>query len=87
MEKKPVLKTTIFSLSSQQLKKHIQKRLSTFSYDPFGRLLVEKHLDVKGKNKKKLATSRYFYLGYQEIGTLSQTGTIESLKIPGLHGV
>jgi RHS repeat-associated protein len=58
----------------------------TFSYDPFGRLLVEKHLDVKGKNKKTLATTRYLYLGYQEIGTLSQTGTIESLKIPGLHG-
>ena len=58
----------------------------TFSYDPFGRLLVEKHLDVKGKNKKTLTTIRYLYLGYQEIGTLSQTGTIESLKIPGLHG-
>jgi RHS repeat-associated protein len=58
----------------------------TFSYDPFGRLLVEKHLDAKGKNKKTLATTRYLYLGYQEIGTLSQTGTIESLKIPGLHG-
>ena len=58
----------------------------TFSYDPFGRLLVEKHLDVKGKNKKTLTTTRYLYLGYQEIGTLSLTGTIESLKIPGLHG-
>ena len=58
----------------------------TFSYDPFGRLLVEKHLDVKGKNKKTLSTTRYLYLGYQEIGTLSSTGTIESLKIPGIHG-
>ena len=58
----------------------------TFSYDPFGRLLVEKHLDVKGKNKKTLTTTRYLYLGYQEIGTLSSTGTIESLKIPGIHG-
>ena len=58
----------------------------TFSYDPLGRLLVEKHLDVKGKNKKTLDTTRYLYLGYQEIGTLSLTGTIESLKIPGLQG-
>lgn len=58
----------------------------TFSYDPFGRLLVEKHLDVKGKNKKTLTTTRYLYLGYQEIGTLSPTGTIESLRIPGIHG-
>lgn len=58
----------------------------TFSYDPFGRLLVEKHLDIKGKNKKTLASARYLYLGYQEIGTLSSTGTIESLKIPGIHG-
>ena len=58
----------------------------TFSYDPFGRLLVEKHLDVKGKNKKTLTTTRYLYLGYQEIGTLSSTRTIESLKIPGIHG-
>jgi len=57
-----------------------------FSYDPFGKLLVEKHLDVKGKNKKTLTTTRYLYLGYQEIGTLSLTGTIESLKIPGIHG-
>lgn len=58
----------------------------TFSYDPFGRLLVEKHLDVKGENKKAIGTTRYFYLGYQEIGTLTPTGAIESLKIPGLHG-
>lgn len=58
----------------------------TFSYDPFGRLLVEKHLDVKGKNKRTLSTTRYLYLGYQEIGTLSLTGTIESLKIPGIQG-
>lgn len=58
----------------------------TFSYDPFGRLLVEKHLDTPGKNKKTLSTTRYFYLGYQEIGTLSSTGAIETLKIPGLHG-
>lgn len=62
------------------------KTTLTFSYDPFGRLLVEKHLDVKGKNKKTLSTSRYFYLGYQEIGTLTETGNIETLKIPGLHG-
>ncbi len=58
----------------------------TFSYDPFGRLLLEKHLDAKGKNTKTLATTRYLYLGYQEIGTLTSTGTIESLKIPGLDG-
>jgi RHS repeat-associated protein len=57
-----------------------------FSYDPFGRLLVEKHTDIKGKNKKTLSTTRYLYLGYQEIGTLSPTGAIESLNIPGLSG-
>ncbi|WP_039356959.1 hypothetical protein [Candidatus Protochlamydia amoebophila] len=62
------------------------KTTLTFSYDPFGRLLVEKHLDTRGKNKKTLSTSRYFYLGYQEIGTLTETGNIETLKIPGLHG-
>ena len=58
----------------------------TFSYDPFGRLLVEKHFDIKGKNKKTLSTTRYLYLDYQEIGTLTSTGAIESLKVPGLHG-
>ncbi|WP_042282548.1 RHS repeat-associated core domain-containing protein [Candidatus Protochlamydia sp. R18] len=62
------------------------KTTLSFSYDPFGRLLVEKHLDTRGKNKKTLSTSRYFYLGYQEIGTLTETGNIETLKIPGLHG-
>ena len=60
--------------------------LLTYSYDPFGRLLVEKHFDIKGKKKKTLSTSRYFYLGYQEIGTLAQEGVIETLKIPGLRG-
>lgn len=58
----------------------------TFSYDPFGRLLVEKHLDIKAKNKKTLSTTRYLYLGYQEIGTLSLTGSLDTLKIPGLQG-
>lgn len=57
----------------------------TFSYDALGRLLVEKHLDNKGC-KKPLATTRYLYLGHEEIGTLSSTGVIESLKIPGIHG-
>ncbi len=58
----------------------------TFSYDPYGRVLVEKHLNTKGKNKKTLSTTRYLYLGYQEIGTISQKGVIETLKIPGLQG-
>lgn len=58
----------------------------TFSYDPFGRLLVEKHLDTKNKNKKTLSVTRYLYLGRQEIGTLSSTGAILNLKIPGLNG-
>lgn len=58
----------------------------TFAYDPFGRLLVEKHLDLKDKSKKIISTSRYFYLGYQEIGTLAQNGAVETLKIPGLQG-
>ncbi len=62
------------------------KTTLTFSYDPFGRLLIEKHLDAKGKNKKTLSTARYLYLGNQEIGTLTEAGNIETLKIPGLHG-
>ncbi|MBA2653427.1 MAG: RHS repeat-associated core domain-containing protein, partial [Tatlockia sp.] len=62
------------------------KTTLTFSYDPVGRLLVEKHLDTREKNKKTLSTSRYLYLGYQEIGTLTEAGNIETLKIPGLQG-
>lgn len=57
-----------------------------FSYDPFGRLLVEKHVDRLGKNKKTLSTSRFLYLGHQEIGSLNNSGAIETLKIPGLCG-
>jgi len=55
-----------------------------FSYDPFGRLFTEKHLSAK--DKKLLSISRYFYLGHQEIGTLTAKGDIETLKIPGLQG-
>lgn len=62
------------------------KTTLTFSYDPFGRVLVEKHLDCKEKNKKTLSTTRYLYLGYQEIGTLSTTNAIVSLKVLGLDG-
>src|SRR5690606_35222169 len=62
------------------------KATINYSYDPFGRLLVEKHFDSKEKKIKKLSTSRYFYIGHQEIGTLTESGTIETLKIPGLHG-
>lgn len=67
----------------------IQKNDQTshlFSYDPFGRLLVEKHFDTKEKNKKNISTSRYFYLGHQEIGSLTADGKINSLKILGLNG-
>ncbi len=74
-----------FLLELTSIEKADQTML-TFSYDPFGRLLVEKHLDIKGKNKKTLSTTRYLYLGHQEIGTLSETGNIETLKIPGLQG-
>jgi len=54
------------------------KTKTTYSYDPFGRLLVQK--------ESGLSTSRYFYIGYQEIGSLTAQGGIESLKIPGLQG-
>lgn len=64
----------------------VDKTALHFSYDPFGRLLVEKHLDLKGKRKKTLSTWRYFYIGYQEIGSLTQMGAIETLKVPGLKG-
>ncbi|MBM3199180.1 MAG: hypothetical protein FJZ58_08040, partial [Chlamydiae bacterium] len=57
-----------------------------FSYDPFGRLLVEKQVDLKGKHKKILSTTRYLYIGHQEIGTLSSTGALETLKVPALSG-
>lgn len=60
---------------------HIQ-----FSYDPYGRLLVRKDLDPKSKIKKTIKTSRYLYLGFQEIGSLNESGEIETLKIPGLNG-
>lgn len=62
------------------------KTAVTFSYDPFGRLLVQKHLNIKNKTKKTLSTSRYFYLGHQEIGSLTKNGEIETLKVPGLNG-
>jgi RHS repeat-associated protein len=56
-----------------------------FSYDPFGRILIEKHLDSKGNNRKTLSTTRYFYIGLLEIGTLTASGKIQALKIPGLQ--
>jgi RHS repeat-associated protein len=59
---------------------------TTFSYDPFGRLLVKKHLNVKGKYKKTLSTTRYFYIGHQEIGTFLENGRFETLKVPGIQG-
>ena len=67
------------------IKRNNQTALS-FSYDPFGRLLVKKHQDLSGTRKKTLSTTRYIYLGHQEIGTLSTTGEIETLKIPSLDG-
>jgi RHS repeat-associated protein len=57
-----------------------------YSYDPFGRILGEKHLDSAANNQKTLSTTRYLYLGHEEIGTLSKKGKIETLKIPGLNG-
>ena len=65
---------------------HSDQTANTFSYDPFHRLVVEKHLDTHGKNKRTLSTSRYFYIGHQEIGSLTDTGEIETLKVPGLDG-
>lgn len=60
-----------------------------FSYDPFGRLLVAKHINLSAgttKSTKPLSTSRYIYVGHQEIGSLNAAGQIETLKIPGLCG-
>lgn len=56
-----------------------------FSYDPFGRLLVEKQIDIK--NNKTLSTTHYLYFGNQEIGSISEKGSIENLKVPGLNGL
>lgn len=57
-----------------------------FSYDPLGRLLVKKHVDTKDKNKKTLSATSYFYLGHQELGSLTTKGAIETLKVPGIAG-
>jgi RHS repeat-associated protein len=62
------------------------KTVVAFSYDPFGRRFSQKHFQGKEKNKTPFSSMRYFYLGYEEIGSLSSFGSIESLKIPGLHG-
>lgn len=56
----------------------------TFFYDPFGRLLIEDHLDRDGR---RLSRSRYLYLGHQEIGTLAEDGSIQTLKVPSLSGL
>ena len=58
----------------------------TFSYDPFGRRVVKKTYDSKEKNKKTLFTTRSFYLGHHELGTLNEKGAIKKLRVPGLSG-
>lgn len=57
-----------------------------FSFDPFGRLILLKHVDPKNKDKRVLSTSRYIYLGYQEIGSINEKREIETLKVPGING-
>lgn len=58
--------------------------LIKFDYDPFGRLIRKRR---EGKLKSKSETlARYFYFGNEEIGSLSTTNEIESLKIPGITG-
>lgn len=54
-----------------------------FSYDPFGRIAVKRSFDDKG-NEKFLF--RYFYIGNEEIGSLGETNSIETLKVLGIHG-
>jgi RHS repeat-associated protein len=63
--------------------KHSDQMECQFSYDPFGRLLYTQEID---NNQNILSTTRYFYIGYQEIGSLSANNDIESLKIPGMQG-
>ncbi len=58
----------------------------TYSYDPFGRRIVKKTYDSKEKNKKTLSTTRSFYLGHHELGTLNEKGAIKKLRVPGLSG-
>ena len=57
-----------------------------FSYDPFGRMLVQKQIALKGRTKTTLSTTRYLYVGYQEIGSFTDPKHLETLKIPGLQG-
>ena len=64
----------------------VDKTVLNFSYDALGRILVEKHTDSKGRKKKTFNTTRYFYIGNQQIGTLTETGLITTLKVPGLQG-
>ncbi len=58
----------------------------TFTYDPFGRRSVKKTYASKQKNKKALATTRSFYIGFHELGILNEKGAIKKLRVPGIAG-
>lgn len=60
------------------------KTFLRFSYDPFGRKLIKKTYNSKEKNRQLLSTTRSFYLGHHELGTLDEKGDIQTLRIPGI---
>lgn len=64
---------------ARQDKTHIK-----FSYDPFGRRLIKKIYN--SKSQKPLSIMRSFYLGNQEIGILSEHGSIKKVRVPGISG-
>jgi RHS repeat-associated protein len=55
-----------------------------FAYDPFGRLLSKRVVEFNNQNKKTLSKERYFFVGYQELGTVNGRRQIQSLRVPGL---
>lgn len=62
---------------------------TTFSYDALGRPLIQRQ--VNPSTQETLSTTRYIYVDYQEIGTLSsvQKGPLkkmQTLKVPGVQG-
>jgi RHS repeat-associated protein len=54
------------------------------AYDPFGRRIAKDLFYIKGKKKISLSSSRVFYCGYHELGTLDADGRIHELRVPDL---
>lgn len=57
----------------------------TYTYDPFGRRLNRTQYELKDKNRKKISTDRFCYIGSEEAGKL-QDGSLVECKISGSFG-